>query len=140
MEDVTFARAVHVLAVIHWIGGLCFVTTVVLPMRDKALFAEIERRFSSQVRISVPLAGLSGLYMTWKLDVWDRFLQPGTWWMAAMALLWLLFMVILFVVEPLAGRAPLGSLDSLRRAHRVLLVAAIVVAGAAVLGVHGLLQ
>ncbi len=32
MDDVTVARALHVLAVVHWIGGLAFVTCVVLPL------------------------------------------------------------------------------------------------------------
>lgn len=32
MDDIVIARALHVLAVIHWIGGLSFVTLVVLPI------------------------------------------------------------------------------------------------------------
>jgi uncharacterized membrane protein len=109
MEDLTVARAVHVLAVIHWIGGVAFVTAVILPAvssfevpsRRLALFEAIEHRFSAQVKISVPMAGLSGAYMTWRLDAWSRFLEPVGWWLAAMALVWLLFMAILFVFEPL---------------------------------------
>ena len=108
MDDVTVARAIHVLAVIHWMGGVAFVTAVILPSvaaiaepaRRLALFEAVEGRFSAQVRLSVPLAGLSGFYMAERLDAWDRFLQPAGWWLWAMALLWLLFMAILFVVEP----------------------------------------
>ncbi|MGE5150027.1 MAG: hypothetical protein ACM3II_07905, partial [Rhodospirillaceae bacterium] len=70
MDDVTVARAIHVLAVVHWIGGVVFVTAVVLPAisamaepkRRLEMFEAIERRFSRQVRVSVPLAGLSGAY------------------------------------------------------------------------------
>ena len=54
MDDVTVARAVHVLAVLHWIGGVAFVTLVVLPLarvaepgRRLALFAAVEHRFSA---------------------------------------------------------------------------------------------
>ncbi len=54
MDDLTLARAVHVLAVIHWIGGVAFVTAVILPAfvvfeepsRRLALFEAIEHRFS----------------------------------------------------------------------------------------------
>jgi uncharacterized membrane protein len=31
MDDITLARAVHVLAVVHWMGGVAFVTLVILP-------------------------------------------------------------------------------------------------------------
>jgi uncharacterized membrane protein len=147
MDDVTIARAVHILAVVHWIGGLWFVTSVILPAalalsdpaRQLALFHEVERRFSGQVRISVPLAGLSGFYMAWKLGAWERFLDPAAWWLPAMVLLWLLFMVVLFVVEPLFGNSVLNRLSVVQAAHRLLLALAALVVGAAVLGAHGVL-
>ncbi len=155
MDDVTLARAVHVLAVIHWIGGMAFVTLVVVPVARRAvdpqhglaLFESVERRFSPQVRLSVPLAGLSGFYMTERLDAWSRLLDPAQWWLGAMVLLWLVFMAILFVVEPAighrlleAGRSdPSGLLRLVERAHWLLLGSSTVVAAAAVLGAHGLL-
>lgn len=155
MDDVTLARAFHVLAIVHWIGGMAFVTLVVLPAaRDTAdpreglaLFESVEGRFSPQVRLSVPLAGLSGFYMAERLDAWPRFLDPAQWWLGAMVLLWLLFMTVLFVVEPAigprllgAGRSdPEGLLRRVARVHWLLLGASAVVAGGAVLGAHGLL-
>ncbi len=138
MDDITIARAVHVLAVVHWIGGVSFVTAVILPIGNSALFQEVERRFSAQVRVSVPIAGITGLYMSWRLDAWERFLQPASWWMPAMALLWLLFMAMLFVVEPLFGREDFGKLSVMRRVHWVLLLAASIVVMGAVGGAHGL--
>lgn len=156
MDDVTIARAVHVLSVIHWMGGVAFVTAVVLPMaaataepsRQIALFEQVERRFSAQVKISVPVAGVSGLYMADRLDLWHRFVEPAGWWLTAMALLWALFMVILFVLEPfvLKGRLrALASIDAqgamrlLQRAHWLLLSLGALVAGVGVLGAHGVL-
>lgn len=157
MDDVILARAIHVLAVIHWIGGVAFVTAVILPTiaavadpeRRLALFEAIERRFSVQVKVSVPLAGLSGAYIAQRLDLWPRFVEPAGWWLAAMALLWLLFMAILFVIEPFvlhgrlrqrAHREPALAFRLLRRAHGGLLAAGFLVAAAAVLGAHGLLN
>ena len=155
MDDVTLARAFHVLAIVHWIGGMAFVTLVVLPLarhtahphEGLALFESVERRFSAQVRLSVPVAGLSGFYMVERLDAWARFLDPAQWWLGAMLLLWLLFMTVLFVVEPAiaprlleAGRSdPAGLLSRVARAHWMLLGASAAVAGSAVLGAHGLL-
>ena len=156
MDDITLARAVHVLAVVHWMGGVAFVTLVILPAiaaisepaQRLALFEEIEGRFSAQVKVSVPLAGLSGAYMAERLDAWRRFLDPADWWLGAMALVWLLFMVILFVVEPFVLRGsferraaadPDGTFRLVQRAHWILLAAGVVTAGAGVLGAHGIL-
>ncbi len=54
--------------------------------------------------LSIPLAGATGLWMAWRLDLWGLFADPAFWWMDAMVLLWALFMLIVFVVEPLAHR------------------------------------
>jgi uncharacterized membrane protein len=80
-DDFALARAIHVLALVHWIGGLSAVTTIILP-RARALpdakdavaaFEGFERRFAQQVRVSILFVGLSGFYMIVKLDGWDRF-------------------------------------------------------------------
>jgi uncharacterized membrane protein len=135
---------------------VAFVTTVVLPSITAmqgpgarlAAFEAIEGRFSSHVKVSVPLAGLTGAYLAQRLDLWDRFVQPEGWWLSAMALLWLVFMVILFVVEPLLLRdwfrqqAKANSTSTFRliqRAHWGLLILGIVTAASAVLGAHGFL-
>jgi uncharacterized membrane protein len=156
MDDVTIARALHVLAVVHWIGGVAMVTLVILPAlawlaspeRRLDLFEAIEGRFGGQARWSVTLAGLSGFWMTWRLDAWDRFAALGYWWMHAMVAVWALFTVILFVAEPLflhawfrrrAMRDPEGTAALVLRAHRVLLTVAAATILGAVLGAHGLL-
>jgi len=156
VDDVTIARALHVLAVMHWIGGVAMVTLVILPalsrvdptVRSLDLFEAVESRFGAQVRWSVTLAGLTGFWMTWRLDVWERFAEPGYWWMHAMVAVWVLFTVILFVAEPLflhawfrhrAVRDPDGTATLALRAHRVLLALAAVTLMGAVLGAHGIL-
>ena len=155
MDDVSVARAVHVLAVLHWFGGVAFVTAVVLPavrlaepMRRLELFEAVERRFARQVRVSVPLVGLSGAYMAERLDLWSRIVEPAGWWLAAMAVVWLLFMAILFVLEPLllhdwfARRAladPDAAFALAQRLHWFLLAAGTATAAAGVLGAHGAL-
>ena len=152
--DVDLARAVHVLCVLHWFGGVAFVTSVVLPAVSRLpeptlrlqMFETIEQRFAGQVRLSVPLAGASGLYLAERLDAWPRFIEPGGWYLAAMAIVWLLFMVVLFVLEPLvlhdwfARRAladPNRSFALASRLHWILLVAGTATAAGGVLGAHG---
>ena len=153
IDDIELARALHVLAVAHWIGGVSFVTLVALPLaratgdpkRGWALFESIERRFAAQVRISILIANLTELWMTWRLDLWSAFREPVFWWMDAMVMVWTLFVVIVFIVEPLAHkrigllatREPVGLLTRLFRAHLLLLAVGAITILAPVAGVHG---
>ena len=146
IDDVELARAVHVLCVAHWIGGVAFVTLVALPLaraqvdgtKGWALFEAIENRFAAQVRWSIPLAGVSGMWMTWRLGLWAAFVDPTFWWMDAMVLVW-------GVIEPLAhgriaaeaARDPEALLRRLSRAHVGLLAAAAATIAGAVAGAHG---
>lgn len=156
MDDVTIARALHVLAVVLWIGGVGFVTTVLLPAARRttdpahrvALFEQAERLFAHQARGTTLIAGLSGLYMIWRLDLWDRFLLAAYWWMHAMVLVWLLFTLMLFVLEPLvldrwfkerARTQPEAAFRLIRRLHWTLLALSLVTVLGAVLGSHGVL-
>ena len=118
MDDVVIARALHVLAVVIWIGGVSMATTVVLPAvrrgelgADRLVaFQAIERRFIWQARTAITIVGATGLYITVRADLWQRFGFAEYWWMHAMVCVWILFAVGLFVVEPfiLDRRLPNG--------------------------------
>jgi uncharacterized membrane protein len=154
--DLVLARILHVLSIVMWIGGVGFVTTVLFPSIRRstppegrlAAFVRFESTFSWQAQISVAIAGLSGLYMTWRLDAWSRFTSPNFWWMDAMVALWSVFALMLFVVEPLflhrrlqAALAAAGSsrlFDRMERFHRVMLALSLVTVLGAVGGSHGL--
>ena len=109
MDGVVIARALHVLGVVIWIGGVAMVTMVLLPAvrhgdvgpNRLVVFEAIERRFVWPVRIATVIVALTGFYMTDRLDLWDRFRSGEFWWMHAMVGVWLLFTVVLFVAEPL---------------------------------------
>jgi uncharacterized membrane protein len=156
MNEVAIARALHVLAVVLWIGGVAFVTTVVLPAvrhlraadERMALFNAIERRFAWQARITTLLAGVTGLDMLIRLDLWDRFESVSYWWMHAMVIVWLLFTVMLFLAEPLilhrwfgarAKAEPEATFTLVERLHRLLLTLSLITVLGAVAGSHGFL-
>jgi uncharacterized membrane protein len=156
MDDSTIARAIHVLAVVFWIGGVGFVTTIVLPAVRRlgepaerlAVFDALERRFAWQARATTLLAGLSGLYMLVRLDLWYRFLLPGFWWMHAMVAVWLVFTAVLFVAEPLvlhrwlltrAKARPEATFALVERLHWLFLGLGVITILGAVAGSHGLL-
>ena len=154
IDWLTVARAVHVVAIVHWIGGLLFVTLVILPSlleteapRRLTLFDALERRFATQAWVSTLLVGLSGFYMLYSYEHWDRIADPRFWWLDAMIGLWAIFTIMLFVGEPLflhawfdarARRDPDGAFRVVLRGHRVLSLVAIVTVLGAVGGAHGL--
>lgn len=147
-------RTVHVLGVVLWIGGVALVTTVLLPAVRRlpeqddpfGWFEKIESRFARQARVVTLVTGLSGLWLVHEMGAWGRYLQPELWWVHAMTLVWVLFTVILFVLEPLvlhrvlrerARTDPAGVLSLLQRAHWVLLTLSLLTIAGAVSGSHG---
>jgi uncharacterized membrane protein len=154
MADIAIARALHVLAIVLWIGGVGFVTTILLPAirrstppeRRIALFEMMESRFAMQARITTLLAGASGFYMVWRLDAWSRFASLHFWWMHAMVFVWLIFTLMLFVIEPLllrrvlarrAAAAPERTFARMERLHRIMLALSLLTVAGAVAGAYG---
>lgn len=154
MNEFVFARVLHVLGVVLWIGGVAMVTTVLLPavaqMKSAAerieFFEHIERRFATQARYTTLLVGLSGFYMVHLLDAWNRFAELRFWWMHAMVLVWLMFTLMLFVLEPLvlqrqlkqrAQRHPEKTFALIQRMHWLLLSLSLIAVAGAVAGSHG---
>ena len=154
MEGVIIARALHILGVVLWIGGVAFVTAVLLPAverlrepAERVQFVErVEAGFARQARVTTLLTGLSGFYLVHSLGAWPRFGDAHYWWMHAMVLIWGVFTLMLFVLEPLwlhhwfevrAQRDPEGTFSIITRMHRVLLAVSVITIAGAVAGSHG---
>ena len=154
MYDLLLARAIHVVALVHWIGGVAFVTTIVLPSARKAatakealaLFAAFERRFAPQVRVSILLVGLSGAYMLSKMHTWYLLQSLSFWWLDLMIAVWIAFAIMVYVLEPLGADrrfAEFAMCDKDRafgimtHLHEVALIVSAIAVGAGVLGAHG---
>jgi uncharacterized membrane protein len=154
IDDLSLARAIHVLSLIHWIGGVSVVTTIVLPNARRlpdaavavAAFEAFESRFARQARVSILLAGLSGVYMLMKLDAWNLFAHASFWWLHLMVAVWFLFALMIYVLEPLAIHRlfrdyALRNKDHAfavaARLHAIMLAISALAIGAGVLGAHG---
>jgi uncharacterized membrane protein len=154
MDEFAFARVLHVLGVVLWIGGVAMVTTVLIPamaqMRSASerteFFSRVESRFAPQARFTTLLVGLSGFYMVHILNAWSRFAELRFWWMHAMVLVWLMFTFMLFVVEPFVLRRQIKNTAEhdagktfarMRRMHWVMLSLSLVAVAGAVAGSHG---
>ncbi len=154
-ELFTIARAIHVLGVVFWIGGVAFVTTVLIPALRQhgdtgarlAQFERLEGRFARQARWITLATGISGFLMVDFLDAWARYQDLTFWWMHLMTLIWAIFTLALFVLEPLflhrqfherAVRDDTGAFVLLHRMHTILLSLSVVAVLGAVAGAHGL--
>ena len=154
MDYFTFARVLHVLAVVLWIGGVAMVTTVIIPavknLHSKEdqfrTFEKIEGKFSLQAKITVLLTGLTGFYMLYELDAWNRYLDYRFWWMHAMTIVWIIFMLMLFVLEPLVLHKlfkkqvqsnPAKTFHVIHILHWILLLLSLLTIAGAVAGSHG---
>lgn len=154
MVDLTIARAIHVLSIVIWMGGVAFVTLVLIPALRKnyleqeqlIIFNMIENSFAKIARLSVALAGISGLYMVYKLNAWDKFTNLHQFWMSAMVLIWVMFALALFIVEPFfinnRGRMMKNTrgISNLRKTqiiHLIILLLSLITIFCSVLGAHG---
>ncbi len=156
-RSLVFARVLHVVGVVLWIGGVAFVTTVVIPTLRRLpsgeerlrFFEAIEGRFSVQARVVTLVTGISGFYMLQGFDAWGRYQDPSFWWVHLMTLVWLVFTLVLFVLEPLflhhwfrefAKRDSDRAFRLLHRFHLLLLTASLIAIAGAVAGVRGFLR
>jgi uncharacterized membrane protein len=154
MVELFVARILHVIGVVLWIGGVAMVTTVLLPATRRLkspdervqFFERMETGFARQARWTVLITGFSGFYLAYLLDAWDRFRQPNYWWMHAMVLIWAVFTLMLFVLEPLwlhrwfehsARRDPEKTFKLIQRLHWFLLSISLLTIAGAVAGSHG---
>ena len=109
------------------------------------LFERVERRFASQSRWTTVLVGATGFYLVAALDLWHRFAVAAYWWMTAMVVVWAIFTVMLFILEPLvlhrwfeerARHDPAGTFRIIVRMHWLLLALSLATIAGAVAGSH----
>ena len=130
------------------------VTTVIIPaiknLKSKEeqirTFEKIEGKFAFQAKITTLITGLTGFYMLYELDAWDRYLDFKFWWVHAMTLIWVLFTLVLYVLEPLilhklfkeyVEKNPSKTFSFIHKIHWFLLLLSLLTTAGVVAGSHG---
>jgi len=148
------ARTLHVIGVVLWIGGVAFVTTVLIPSLKQitnddnrlALFEQLEGKFAFQAKLATLVTGISGYFMLDYMNAWERYSHLSFWWMHLMTFIWAIFTAVLFVLEPLilhrwfreqAMKDSENAFAWLHRMHKALLTLSLVAVLGAVAGSHG---
>jgi uncharacterized membrane protein len=149
MNELTIARAIHILSIVIWMGGVAFVTIVLIPTIRRSsfrgdefyIFNIIENRFAHIARSLVLLAGLSGFYMIHLLDAWDRFMQIRYFWMHSMLLILALFLIEPFFIKDhgriVKDERNFGNLRKTQILHSIILMLSLFTIFISVLGAHG---
>jgi uncharacterized membrane protein len=154
INTLALVRALHVIGVVLWIGGVAMVTTVLLPAtrrlksteKQAAFFEKIESHFAWQARFTTLLTGLTGFHLLAAMHAWERYGMAQYWWLHAMTAIWVIFTVMLYVLEPLvlhkwfrqkAMQNPEKTFNIIQRMHWVLLTLSLLTVFGAVAGSHG---
>lgn len=155
--SLVLARILHVVGVVLWIGGVAFVTTVLIPALRRVpdgderlrLFEALEGRFSVQARAVTLVTGLAGFYMLHGFGAWGRYQDPSFWWLHLMTFVWAVFTLVLFVLEPMflhrwfrtfAERDSDRAFRLMHRLHVILLTLSLIAIAGGVAGVRGFLR
>ena len=148
------ARVLHIIGVVLWIGGIAFLALVLVPTlrtlpepeKSFKIFAAVEGRLKGQAKIVTLITGLSGFFMMFWLNAWDRYLDLSFWWVHLMTLIWVFFTLVLFVIEPMlikrnihekAMRDPAVTFRFVNRMLMVLTILSMIAILGAIAGVHG---
>lgn len=130
------------------------VTMVIIPAVKKMKnveeqvdsFENIEGRFAFIAKIATLVTAISGFYMIIELQAWYRFTELRFWWFHGMVAIWLIFSVVLFILEPFVlhklfrkytASNPGRTFRIMHRLHWVLLILSLIVTAGAVAGSHG---
>jgi uncharacterized membrane protein len=101
------SAAAHVMGVVIWIGGVAFVTIILLPMihtmtdpMEKALlFQRVEHRFSRIVRPTIILVGLTGLYNLYEKGLYLIMPTLQGFWLDLMIGVFIFYALLIFGLE-----------------------------------------
>jgi uncharacterized membrane protein len=119
-----------------------------VPSEEKRteFFKRFKKRFAAQARYTTLFTGLSGFYMVHILDAWSRFTEFRYWWMHSMVIIWLLFMFMLYVMEPRILHSKIKKQTqqnsntvflAMQRTHWILLLLSLITVIGATAGSHG---
>lgn len=149
---------IHLLTVVLWIGGLAFVTIIVLPMAIKnpdalgkvLMFQRVEHRFAPLARIYNIVTGATGFVMVFQTG-WHKlyFTWAGA-PLTVMTAIWVFWFVMLWGLEPLVIRKMLENMAKggekmeietvfarMNRLHWMMVFISLVAAVAGALVAHG---
>ena len=149
---------VHILTVILWIGGLAFVTGIVLPMVIKTpdalqkvlTFQRIEHRFAPLAKAYNIVVGITVFIMVWQTGWYELYFTKDGWALTFMTAVWLFWFIMLVGLEPIVIRKMLdrmaregatmdidGIFKKVKTLHWFMVAISLAAAAAGAIAAHG---
>ena len=150
---------IHLLTVVIWVGGLAFITILILPMIIKMpdalqkalLFQRIEHRFAPLARYYVAIVGVSGFIMFFQMELMDILFTRSGYFLLFMMVIWVFWVIMLFGLEPIIIKKMLDNMAKkgeameietvfarMNRLHWVLLALSLAASASGAIFAHGL--
>ena len=149
---------IHLLTVILWIGGLGFITILVLPLIIKMpdplqkvlFFQRIEHKFAPMARVYTVITGITGFIMMFMTGAEGMLFTRQGFPLLFMLGVWVFWAIMLFGLEPIIIRRMLDNMASggtkleietvfsrMNRLHFALLALSLAAASAGAAFAHG---
>lgn len=149
---------IHLLTVILWIGGLAFVTGIVLPMAIKTpdplqkvlTFQRVEHRFAPIAKWYNIITGISGFVMVYLMGWHKLYFTKAGIPLTFMTGIWLFWFIMLVGLEPIVIRKMLekmaregdkmdidGIFRKVKKLHWFMVAISLAAAAAGALVAHG---
>ncbi|MBI1910451.1 MAG: hypothetical protein HYS21_00450 [Deltaproteobacteria bacterium] len=149
---------IHLLTVILWIGGLAFVTGIVLPMAIKTpdplqkvlTFQRVEHRFAPIAKWYNIITGISGFFMVYLMGWHKLYFTKAGIALTFMTGIWLFWFIMLVGLEPIVIRKMLekmaregdkmdidGIFRKVKKLHWFMVAISLAAAAAGALVAHG---
>src|SRR3990170_6587833 len=111
-------HVLHLITVILWIGGLGFITILVLPLIIKMpdplqkvlFFQRIERKFAPMARVYNAITGITGLIMMFMTGAEKLLFTRAGLPLLLMLAVWAFWAIMLFGLEPIIIRRMLDNM------------------------------
>ena len=147
------SAALHVIGVVIWIGGVAFVTIILLPMihemtdpMEKALlFQRVEHRFSKIVKVVIILVGVTGLLNLHQKGLYVILPTVEGIWLDLMIGVYLFYALLIFGLEQILFKKIFKDMKNLNADqifyrmsafHWVVLFLSLLAVGAGVIGTY----
>ena len=147
------SAALHVIGVVIWIGGVAFVTIILLPMihemtdpMEKALlFQRVEHRFSKIVKVVIILVGVTGLLNLHQKGLYVILPTVEGIWLDLMIGVYLFYALLIFGLEKILFKKIFKDMKNLNADqifyrmsafHWVVLFLSLLAVGAGVIGTY----
>lgn len=95
---------IHINGTLLWIAAITIFTIELhrtFGKKREGAKVRLGTRVILMALITTILSGSTGFYFLYAWDIWNRLFEMNFWWIHAMILAWILFVIVFFLIDPL---------------------------------------